>query len=306
MPAKEDTSSQKANDAKNLFNKMASKKKPTPKAAAKPSRPEMELTPAMEQMFIRFIGAYAVAEEIGKRADQEKANLDEGCLNFWIDRLWKQRSRPANPEIKIDKHGTLDMRAIFQVRDYLKIELPEIPDDKDAATVAAEQLTDVLVGTGMDEDEAAEAAKNLVANELDFTPSYTADFNKLMFGHYEGDGRNKTFIEATSQEQALANKAVALWNARTKEDLEKCETLTDEECERLFVIKFSAVVKKGFFDRVCTYVKTVEQLRAIFKIIRPSRFPSHMKFAASDTNEERNRRLAIEALDILGNPDLKE
>jgi hypothetical protein len=68
-------------------------------------------------------------------------------------------------------------------------------------------------------------------------------------------------------------------------------------------MKNNVDVKKGFLDRVCSYVSSIEQLKAIFTVIKPIIWPGQVKFAVNDNPTEKNHRMWMEAKDILGVED---
>ncbi len=292
-------STSKTASAKELLSSLT-KKKPLPKKPdSRSSRPELALPQELEATFTRFIGAHAVAEVVDARREQEKAALDEGCFDLWVEKLWKSKARPANPSVKLDKNGSPDLAAIFQVHERYQTAF-EIPEDKSPADEAIALFRSVFASIGMNAADAEADAKALVENEIDFTPKTSVEFNKLVNGHYEGDGKNRTFVEATPEEQALATKAILLLHARTKADLSRCEPLTDEEEAAIIDTKYNVVIRPSFLQRVCNYSRSLDQLKKIFSVIKPVKYPSHIKFAFSDTPEEKNKRLQGEFANILG------
>jgi hypothetical protein len=291
--------------AKDLLSGLTAGKKATPKKAdTKANRPELELSPALEQAFINFAAADALAEEVNSRIEREKDFLNDGCFQTWTKRLWKAKNRPANPALEVEKNGQPDIQGIYQVQERYTLNLPEVPDGKSLEKAVAEKLTDLFVATGMGQKEAEKKAAELVANELVLTPKPILDLDRLVNGHWEGEGKNKTFVEASAAEQLIATKVIRLMNARSVEDIQavadEIGLLTDEEQEAALEYKPQLKVKPQFLSRVCNYVNSLEQLRVVFSIIKPVRFPQAKKFAASDTPEERNRRLLSTACDILG------
>ena len=192
------------------------------------------------------------------------------------------------------------MLLFTKVQERFKINKPEVPDGKTLEEALIESFTDLFVGTGVPESEAESDAARLVNNEFDFTPKKTIDLTKLVFGHYEGEGKNRTWMDATEEEQALANKVITLLSARSTGEVTQADLLTDEESESVIEERDSLVIKKGFLQRVCTYVRSLDQLRSLFKIIKPVTVVSGKKFAQADTPEEQNRRKLEVAIDILG------
>jgi CheY-like chemotaxis protein len=215
--------------AKDLLGSLTAGKKPTKKAAATSSRPDLELSPALSTAFERFAGAHALLDVVEARRDQEKDFLNDGCFETWTERLWKAKNRPANPELKIDKNGQTDIQGIYQVQERYTFNAPDVPDGKSLEEVVIEKFVDLFTATGMSQTDAETAATNLVTNELTLSPKPIIDLDRLVNGHYEGEGKNKNFVEATPAEQAIASKLIQMIKARTPEELSEVGCFTDEE-----------------------------------------------------------------------------
>lgn len=294
------TTTKKTASAKELLSSLTAGKKPTTATNTR-NRPELEVPAELEETFRRFIGADALEEIVSARSEAEKKMLVSAFFDHWVDRIWKLKTRPANPQVKIDNEaGKEDMSCIFQVVEKMSVTLPEANDNQTPAEVALNLFETLFTNTGMDSKQAKEAATKLVENEIDFTPIVSINLTKLIEGHYEGEGRNKTRVDASAEEQAIAQKTLALLNVRTQKDFLDCEPLTDKEAGMLIETKHKAMVKPNFLQRVCGYVHNIDQLRAIFTVLKPEQRVSGKKFAASDTPEEKTRRLLGVAIDILG------
>lgn len=286
--------------AKDLLSSLTAGKKPTKKVNAAATRPDLELSPELETAFERFAGAHALLDLVEARETQEKEFLNDGCFQMWTERLWKAKNRPANPELKIEKDGKVDIQGIYQVQERYTFNSPPVPEDKTLEEVVIENFANLFAATGMSADDANAAAANLVTSELTLSPKPIIDLDRLVNGHMEGEGKNKNFVEASATEQAIASKLIRMIKARTAKDLAAVGCFTDEEEEALVEYKGQMVVKKGFLQRVCTYVNSLEQLRMVFSIIKPVKFPQAKKFADADSQDEKNRRLLGVACDILG------
>jgi hypothetical protein len=300
-PTKSPTQTQ---DAKSLLSSLTAGKKAQPKKSeSKPVRPELALDqhPTLKEAFRRFIEAWAVEEIVDQRLVQEKAILNDGCFDIWTDGLWRGKTRPANPSLEIpNEKGQDDLVGLYQVQERYSLNLPQVPEGQELKDVVIEKLTEAFKATGMPDDEAADAASNFVNTELVLGVKPVVDLDRLTNGRWEGTGKNKSFIEATKDEQAIAAKVITLLQARSKTDLASAECLSDEEMSQAVQFLPNVMVKPGFLNRVCSYVKSVDQLRCIFSVVRPTRFPQGRKFGASDTPEEKNRRLAAAFKDMMG------
>lgn len=286
--------------AKDLLSSLTAGKKPSKKVNAAATRPDLALTPELETAFERFAGAHALLDLVEARETQEKEFLNDGCFQMWTERLWKVKNRPANPELKIEKSGKVDIQGIYQVQERYTFNSPAVPDDKTLEEVVIESFAALFASSGMTPDAAEAAATNLVTSELTLSPKPIIDLDRLVNGHMEGEGKNRNFVEATANEQSIASKLIRMIKARTPKDLAAVGCFTDEEEETLVEYKGQMVVKKGFLQRVCTYVNSLDQLRMVFSIIKPVKFPQAKKFADADSQDEKNRRLLGVACDILG------
>lgn len=298
MATKPTTGKTQGASAKDLLSGLTAGKKAAPKKAAAANRPELDLSPALEQAFMNFAAADALQEEVQARLDREKDFLNDGCFQMWTETLWKNKNRPANPGLEVEKNGQTDIQGIYQVQERYTLNLPEVPDGKSLEEAVTDQIVDLFVATGMNQAEAEQKAGDLVSNELILSPKPIIDLDRLVNGHFEGEGKNKTFVEATAFQQGVAAKLITFIKARSAEDFP--EAFTDEEADELLEYKAQLKVKTGFLSRVCGYVNSLEQLRVVFTIVKPVRFPQAKKFAAADNAEERNRRLLAAACDILG------
>ncbi len=287
--------------AKDLLSSLTAGKKPkAAKADSRSNRPELGLTPSLEQAFINFAAADALAEEVDARIGREKDFLNDGCFKLWSETLWKCKNRPANPALNVEKNGQDDIQGIYQVQERYSLNLPVVPQDKTLAEAVTDKLAELFVVKGMSQEDAVAKASALVENELMLSPKPLIDLDRLVNGHWEGEGKNKTFVEATAFQQGVAAKLITMIRARRPKELIDVGTFTDEEADELLEYKAQLKVKTGFLSRVCGYVNSLEQLRMVFSIIKPVYFPQSKKFAASDTPDERNRRLLTTACDILG------
>jgi hypothetical protein len=296
--ATQDTS--KKASAKDLLTSLTSGKKPTKKAAVASNRPDIDLDAPLAVSFERFAAADAVQEVVAARLTQEKEFLNEGCFKVWTERLWKSKTRPANPELKLEKNGQLDIQGIYQVQEKYVFNSPEIPVGQTLEQAVTTKFIELFTATGMRPEDAEKSANDLVTNELTLSPKPIIDLERLVYGHYEGESKNKTFVDATEAEQAIASKLIRMIKARSAKELAAAGTFTDEEEQALIEYKSQMVVKKGFLQRVCSYVHSLDQLRMVFMIIKPVKFPQAKKFAASDTPDEKNHRLLDAFCDILG------
>lgn len=245
------------------------------KKADKVERPVVDCPAAVHKPFYRFIGAKAIAEIVESRVEVEKAAVCEVMLDAYTETLFNTRCQPQNPAIALDKDGRPDCKGIFQVKQQYKFNLKEGNEEVKERMVAS------LCEAGMDKGR----AENLVKNEVDCTPETALrPFNELVEGHYV----DKQFVAASADEKAVAEKLIAFVLGKPS------SPLTPAERDLVLVKRDRIKVKDGFLERVVVYCTTIAELKAVFKVIVPTNFVSHTKFAISDTPEAKNQRMLDE------------
>lgn len=252
-------------------------------AAAKPERPEVELSEYAESLFAEFAPAAELANVFKECADNIKSQLTEEVFQEYVSTMWSSKSQPTNPALKArNEAGDVDCEGIFIVQEKISVQCPD-PNDPVDSTVA------LLVKVGVRQV----AACNIIENEVDFSPKIgLRPFTELVSGHYE----DRQFIEATAKEKSVAEKILEFVT----------NNLTDEEKEIVLRNETSTVVKKGFLERVATYVASEEELKAVFQVLKPVNYPKGAKFAVKDTPVGKTNRLISKASEILGTADLSD
>jgi hypothetical protein len=269
-----------------LLSKVAKSGKKTEPKNAKPARQELQLNDAyIQEVFKRWIEASNVFTLVEARKDNMAQEVSDYCVSAISEWMLANKSFPGNPklELKNDKNEP-DISAIFQMQDRYTIK-------KGEGETTAEMIVSSLIDMGVP----SEAAEKIVANELTFTSVTGArPLNELLEGHFE----DRRFVEATELEKTAGEKIAKflLCDAINEE----IKPLTDEEREVTIRTTSKIVVKKGFLERIITYANTLDEIKAIFKVITPISFPSHPKFGISDTPPVRSARLVRSAADILG------
>lgn len=261
-----------------------------PKAGAK-QRWIVELQAGEQELLNRWITAKSVSEVIDARLENSKDDLAEYAMNLVAEALWKTKTKPLNPTLTIKKAGGVDSQAVFLFSDKFKYRFPDVPDGVKPRDHFIKVFVDLGIGLG-------EATK-LVDQELDLNPVVgIRPLTELTQGHY---GEKRQFFEATAEEKEAGRKLMAFLVAQaTPGENVEVEPLTP--AERALIIKRDPgiKVKSGFLGRICNYAHSVDQLKAIFKVIVPIAYPAHQKFAINDTPESRANRLKDAVGDIIG------
>jgi hypothetical protein len=269
--------------AKNLLKNLTAT---APKKDSKPTqdRPSVEIPDVARLAFVRLVSANAILEVAEARKEAEETIVKDTMLEAFAASLFRNGTMPPNPKLTADRKGKPDMAGIFQVQQRYKINMP---DDVDGNSDIPVRLKYALVEAGLD----VEDADDLVTNEIDAEPLVTLrPFGELVNGHYEGQGKNRTFVEATATEKAVGQKLLEFVSGIGG------DPLSDEERALVVQVQENVKVKEGFLARL----KTQDQVVAVLKVITPVHFVSHMKYGISDTPEQRQERLKEIADDLIG------
>lgn len=251
---------------------------------------EMILTPEAAEDAKRWVSARTVQEVVDKRVENAKAEFNDYALRVMSEKLFAAKSRPSNPLVVLKtEKGVVDHQFQFTMQDRFTYNFKEIPEGVEPRDHFIKMFTEDV---GLHPKE----AEKFVDNELEFTPvTGFRNLTELMEGK---TGKGREWIEATPEMQEAGRKlaALALWDGTG----DAPEALTPEEKGLVFVRKNGLSAAAGFYDRVATYCQNVDQLMAIFKIVKPIAYPVYAKFAMNDSPADKTRRLIESAADILG------
>lgn len=266
--------------------------KEKPKAGGK-ERWEVVLTGPQADTFSRWIEAKMVNEVVETRMDNSKEELCEFALSIVADAFWKAKNRPTNPTLVIRRAGTttVDSQAVYLFTDKFKYRFPDVPD----GVKPRDHFVTVFVGLGLEQKD----AEKLVDQELDFNPVVgLRPLTELTQGRY---GEKRQYIEATAEEKEAGRKLMLFLTSKPDENGEATvQALTPEERSLIIKRDTGIKVKAGFYGRVCNYCHSVEQLKAVFKVVIPIAYPAHQKFGINDSPENRAKRLVNAAADVIG------
>jgi len=277
-----------------LFAKADKQVRSAPKQATTPTndRPILVLPDDVTEEFESFIGYQAVAGRIATQCENQKEAVRDGCFEAYTEYVWTRKSTPPkNPKIEVKEGGKVKHAAIFQVQGRFKVdvEIDELPDDQspeDAIVAAIRELTD------LSEEDCVE----LVSNEIDFTPDRgLKNFTKI-------------FQEGTDEEKASLAKLMTyiLTDGSAKTGRSSVEAFTAEDRQNLMFNITKATVKdpEKFMDRLPNYVHSLEQLRAVLTVIKPTHvYPSHCKFMKGSNVADSTAALQEVAKNMLGVKD---
>lgn len=281
-------SSKKKVSAADVLSQLQSLATPVKAKSGNKTKWEMVLTEEAKIDALRWINAKAIYDPIEARLKQAKEEFNSYAFRVMAEKLYASKSRPSNPLVVLYKDdGTVDHQFQFVLMD--KFEKPSaVPEGVDPHEYYVSQF----VTAGLHPND----AESLVEEELVFEPIVgIRSFTELLSGKFI-EGRE--FIESTAEEKAAGQKLAAIiqWDGSSKAPA----PLTPDE--RALIVQRSAQmqIKAGFFDRVATYCQSVEQLMAVFMIIKPIVYPAYAKFAVNDSESEKLERKKEAVAEILG------
>ena len=277
-----------------LFAKADKQVKSAPKQATTPSsdRPILVLSDDIMEEFETFIGYQSVAAKIETQRDNQKELVKEGCFDAYTEYVWNRKSTPPkNPKVEVKEGGKVRHSAIFQVQGRFKVdvEIGEIADDQSPEDVVVAAIREV---TNLSEQDVIE----LVNNEIDFTPD--RGFK----------GFTQIFQDGTDEEKASLIKLMTyvMSDGSDKTGKSTVDAFTMEDRQNLMynTAKATVIDPKKFMDRLPNYVSSLEQLRAVLMVIKPTHvYPSHIAFMKGSTVSDQTQALQYVATEMLGISD---
>ena len=271
-----------------LLSSLAKKGKKAEPKNTKPERQELKLNdPYIQNAFKRWIEASNVFTLVESRKDNMAQEVSDYCVGAICEWMQEHKSFPGNPKLELkNEKNEPDISAIFQMQDRYTIK------KNDDGETTPEMIVSSLIDVGVP----SQIAEQIVKEELTFTSiTGSRPLNELLEGHFN---KERQFVEATDLEKSAGNKlAKFLLCEEINKDI---VPLTDEEREVTIRTTSKIVVKKEFIKRVHMYAKTVDEIKAVFKVITPVSFPSHPKFGINDVPPVRLSRLVRAAADIVG------
>lgn len=264
------------------------------KKDAKSDRWELELNDFGKEISTRWISSKVVSDCVNSRVENSKSQLCEYALEKISDKIFSLGCHPGNPNvfIKNDK-GVVDHKFNLVMQDKFKLDVPkEIPEGENPTNFLRSYYIELLTSVGLSDEKAT----TLVDEELEIYPvTGVRSLTDLIDGHY---GEKRIWIEATDEEREAGSRLAALltWDGTGATP----QPLTPEDKSLVVRRDNSVTVRAGFYSRCCQYVKSAEQLRNVFTVIKPVLFPSYAKFAIEDSEKDRVMRKIDAAKDILG------
>ena len=227
------------------------------------------------QIMTEFAGVSTAYKILEERKDILGSELKSTVWEEFTNQWFSSKAKPSNPKIesKIDRKA--DCQAIYQCRTNFKVQYREGLSGRNAVIDPLKEvgISDEIANKIFDEN-----IEIVVENSL-------RPFNELAQGSWvSGDG-GKEFSPSTDVQKSAAKKLLNFVIGKESEPLTSAERV---EC---LVKETRYEVKAGFLDRAAYYCNSANQLRALLTVIKPGEAISHVKFAQSDTEADKNGRL---------------
>ena len=282
----------------------AGKMKPVSKSVKKNERPVIDLPRETQEQFVRFAATKNLFDIFEDRKKEQTGCLYSSIFEKFVDQLWISKKQPQNPSIVVETNNKVDAKGQFivQVGSKVKINMPPVEDEQTPDMAMIDALEEMGV-----QRKNAEA---LIEREVSFVPQWSLNFTEILHG-ITVSGK---FQDATDRQVAVgealfsaikgmsedgdcldAKERIALLRKFSVEDWQLISDNIDSHTSYV-----PQLLSGGdFLDRVCDYADFREELDAILTMFRPVHFCQRVKFAVSDTDENRQKRLIAEAISAI-------
>jgi hypothetical protein len=247
-----------------------------------------------EALMSEYAGAYSCWKFMEEKKEALADEVKEYLWGDFVARWFDAKTKPANPKIETKVNGKADCGGNFQVVSTFSVQTEtEKVGDKEKQKISREAVIKALLDVGF-EDEVAE---KIVDENVDVVEeSGLKPHSQLLNGHYVSVKGKREFVEATEIERSAADKILDF----VLGDEEEVEPLTPEERKAATYKTTKFVVKGGFLERAANYCESVEELEALLLVIQPQKKLSHTKFAKSDTESGRHKKMLEVFANFLG------
>jgi len=289
-----------------VIDRLRKKVKPNTRAVKDSERAVIELDRDTQVKFINYACSKELFDLVDAQKSQQQKEVSSEIYERFVDALWRSKSQPQNPAIKAETStGRVDAEGTFIVSggSKIKVNMPEAREDESPEDALVRGLVDVGVKLAN--------AERLVSTEVSFVPQWSLNFTDMMRGEVKGG----KITPPTPTQMTAAEILLCVING---EDLEGNELDPKKRSEMLksitddgwFAIKANVDAKTTYFptlvdsadflDRICEYAESRDELGAILTVFNPVYYCSRVKFAVSDSVEDKRERLVEEAKSIIG------
>lgn len=257
----------------------------------KPAKDAHDDRPTIEadtELMVEFAGAHICSKITTERKDLVGAQLKEQVWQHLTDQWFANRTKPSNPKMQIKKGGKVDTSAIFQLKATFKVQSLPLDEANNSARGA---VTGAFMAVGFDQETAEQLMDENVEAEM---VTELKPFNELIQGKWISGKGGREFVPASDEEKSAAQKLLAVATGASQP-----EPLTADERAACITKKLVYQVKAGFMERAANYCEDADQLRALLTVVKPQRALSHVKFAAAQSENERNKQVLAAFTEIL-------
>jgi len=235
----------------------------------------------------RWAKAKALHQSVDSVLDAAKAEVVDAVMPIFAEKLYKDRQKPSNP--------TIELIVGSDVKHRYQIWMTNVFTTHFSKRTMDDHVTDGFVEELMRSGLPLTQARDLVDNELRLIRVRgIRQLNELMSGSF---GKQGDWLDSSEVEKRAAEKFEA-WLRWDGSSLAP-EPLTDVEKQAALIFKNAVEVRPGFLDRIHKYVRSPQEILAIFNLITPSIFPTRLEFGlGEDENAKAMRKLEF-SLDIL-------
>lgn len=253
-------------------------------SSKKPAEWVLRLDDTTSACLKNYCESQAILSPVETYSDSCKKIVTEACYEAYVVKFWTEKTRPANPHVQsLNVDGSVDCDLIYILQDKFKINI-DGPTDDDQYTEewAKEAAIAALQSAGL----SAAKAKKFVEQEIECV--VTTHFLTLqeMIEGTTGSGRKKVLATATTK--SAGHKLMKFMLAKGTSDL---EPFTQQELAAITYKKVEWIPKAGMLDRVCSYCKSIDDLKIIFKVLQPVTSIRSNEFGISDSDAIKSDRL---------------
>lgn len=288
-----------------VVDRFRGKAKPSTKEVKDSTRPVIDIDDETKQKFVDFAATRELFQIFEESQKEQTGDVYRAIFDKYKLALWNSKSQPKNPSIKVnDPSGRLEAEGQFivTVGSKIKINMPEVPEDKLPEEVMLESL--VLLGVKKAYAEA------LIEKEVSFVPQWSLNFTDMLHGTFAKGKFNPANDSQISASEVLfqvingQDEDGEGLSPKAKLDMLKGITeegwiLLKQNIESHTKYFPQLVDGENFLDRVCNYADNFEELLAILTVFSPVHYCARVKFACSDTPENKTKRLIAEATSAL-------
>lgn len=235
----------------------------------------------------RWATAKALHQDVDGVLDDAKAEVVSAIMPIFAEKIYTTRQKPSNPQVELTVSGNVKHRYQIWMTNVFTTHFSKRTMDDHVEDGFIEELIAAGLPLG--------AAKNLVRQELKLICIRgIRQLNELSLGSF---GKQGDWLDSSEVEKRAAQKFEAWlhWDGSGRPP----EPLTDLEKQAALIFKNSVEIRPGFLDRIHQYVRSPQEILAIFKLITPSVFPTRLEFGINEDDFEKAVRKLDFSVEVL-------